>query len=179
MEDGRIIEIVRSKPHGMSSDIWNWLESLHFGALIFGNPRSGQKPLPEVIAAGDLDGDLYFICWDTILFSKIIPAPITDQELSAMATAPKKTANERRHDPQWFEHAQGHISNIQSIVDVNELTGRLWKQSEKFADANREGLFIKHPDAVSFARACKQCLDLKKHGGSVLLPKVNLSLLHL
>ena len=34
-----------------------------FGELICSN--AGERPLPESIAAGDCDGDYYFVCWDS------------------------------------------------------------------------------------------------------------------
>ena len=49
-EDGRMIEIITSKPDSMSQAQWDWLQTLHFGALVFANPESGQRPLPELIA---------------------------------------------------------------------------------------------------------------------------------
>mmetsp|Transcript_19622 Transcript_19622/g.40030 ORF Transcript_19622/g.40030 Transcript_19622/m.40030 type:complete len:128 (-) Transcript_19622:1694-2077(-) len=79
-KDGRIIHLISSKPRGMSDQNWNWLRSLSFGAVVFGNPEKGHRPLPEIIANGDLDGDIYFVCWDTVILSYIKAEPISDDE---------------------------------------------------------------------------------------------------
>jgi hypothetical protein len=35
-----------------------------FEAVVFGSPKTkGETTLPETIACGDLDGDVYLICW--------------------------------------------------------------------------------------------------------------------
>jgi len=70
--DGRLLPVIMSKPKTMSSDDWDWLCGLHFGAIVFANPRSHKtKPIPETIADGDLDGDLYFVCWDSSILASI------------------------------------------------------------------------------------------------------------
>ena len=40
---------------------------LHTWIIIFSKPKDGEKHTPELIADGDLDGDIYFIKWDIIL----------------------------------------------------------------------------------------------------------------
>ena len=43
---------------------WEWLHQLQFGLIIF--PRDGRA-IPPMISNGDLDGDLYFVCWDELV----------------------------------------------------------------------------------------------------------------
>ncbi len=168
-KDGRMIQFISSKPHEMSVDCWNWLCGLSFGAIIFGNPKKGQRPLPETIANGDLDGDIYFVCWDEVILSHIKPEPISNEEL--MADSEKAVSKEVTKNMKWFDEAQEHISRIQSSVDLQELTGKLYKKAEQKADENKSDLFIRHPDAVAYATAYKQSLDIKKHGGLITLPQ--------
>jgi len=162
-EDGRVIKVVRTKPNGMENDEWDWLQSLHFGALIFGNPRRGERPLPELIAAGDLDGDLYFVCWDEKILSHIVHSiPITDDELIAPLD---ETNEERQYDPEWFSKTQTFISQVPCLhAGIDHLVGLFYKKSEEISD-------IQDSDAVSFARGYKQALDMKKHGRPIVLPR--------
>ena len=50
------------------------LLSLPFGAVAFSSEGSGA-PLPSTVADGDLDGDLYFVCWDQTLLAHLTPLP--------------------------------------------------------------------------------------------------------
>ena len=54
--DGLTIKVVTEKPASMRDEDYIWLNSLPFGSIIFGFPESGYKPIPELIANGDLDG---------------------------------------------------------------------------------------------------------------------------
>ena len=63
-KDGRVLNVVRKKPNEMHDNEWEWLQGLTFGALVFANPWRGDCPLPELIAGVDLDGDLFFACWE-------------------------------------------------------------------------------------------------------------------
>jgi len=63
--DAKVLPNITTKPDEISSADWKFLQGLPFGAIIFGNPsRCEEMTLPESIAGGDLDGDLYFICWN-------------------------------------------------------------------------------------------------------------------
>ena len=91
-EDGRILPIVRGKPWDMSDEHWEWLLSLPFGGVIF-STRGNGPPLPMVCAAGDLDGDLYFICWDAEILSYIRPRPQPKLTGAASATGTIVSSN--------------------------------------------------------------------------------------
>jgi hypothetical protein len=68
-EDGRVLKVVQSKPPKMSDMDFDFLNALHFGGVVFGDPLPGHVPLPSLIAGGDLDGDLYVVCWDKKIVS--------------------------------------------------------------------------------------------------------------
>jgi hypothetical protein len=161
--DVRMIKVITMKPDDMSQAVWDWLGALHLGAPIFANPKTGQRPLPKLIGDGDLDGDLYFVCWEKIMFSHLRRLPITDDELQL------STYNEDNgitcYDPDWFEKAQVFISNGSNMVDVHDLTGCLYKLSEAIAMETS----ITDPYAIAFAIACKQALEFKKHGRRMCL----------
>ena len=81
-DDGRLLPVVTTKPRSMSKKDWEWLNELAFGVVIFGFPQSKKTtPLPETIAAGDLDGDLYFICWDSTILSQLQHSYVEDSNL--------------------------------------------------------------------------------------------------
>jgi len=161
-KDGRVIKVVRTKPDEMENEDWDFLQSLTFGALIFGDPRPGHCSLPELIAGGDLDGDLYFVFWDEAILSEIRPIPIDDDELVKPSGAPVR---EKQYDPEWFSKAQNFISQVPKLhICIDHLVGLCYNESFKMED-------IENPDAVGFARAYKQALDVKKYGDLIFLPR--------
>eukprot|EP00808_Paulinella_micropora_P017477 g33429.t1 len=40
-----------------------------------------MRPLPAMIASGDLDGDHYFVCWSPVVIGNILTKPICDEPL--------------------------------------------------------------------------------------------------
>ncbi|KAL7536707.1 hypothetical protein ACHAXR_007348 [Thalassiosira sp. AJA248-18] len=159
-EDIRVINVVTTKPDRMGDDEWEWLQSLSFGALIFANPQPGNRPLPELIAEGDLDGDLYFVCWERTLLSTIQTVPITEQEL----IAPRVENIPVRVDPNWFDATQSYISRVPTLhSSIDRLVGELYTKSYEIND-------VRDPTAASFGKAYKEALDAKKHGRPVFLP---------
>ena len=47
----------------------------HFvNCLVF--PRKGRRPLTNMVSGGDLDGDIYFICWEERLIPSYCPTPM-------------------------------------------------------------------------------------------------------
>lgn len=65
------LNVVSNKPARMLKKDWEMLCSLPFGQIIFSIPKSKDKvSLPQMLG-GDLDGDLYFICWNKHLLDQI------------------------------------------------------------------------------------------------------------
>jgi hypothetical protein len=179
-EDGRVIEVVKTKPDDMESAEWEFLQSLTFGALIFGNPRPGDRAMPELIAGGDLDGDLYFdratpeliaggdldgdlyfVCWDQAILDDFHPIPITRDELVQTVEEVK----EAQYDQDWFINGQTYISKVPTHhLGIDRLVCHFYKKAIEVSD-------IQNPDAVSYSRAFKQALEVKKHGDRIFLPQ--------
>lgn len=73
--DGKMLQIVTRKPNNMTNEEFSCLRALPFGAIIFACPHAGFKPIPEMIAGGDLDGDRYFVCWEKEIISVLERIP--------------------------------------------------------------------------------------------------------
>ena len=56
-----------------------------------------NRPLLESIAAGDCDGDLYFVCWDSQILDSIKPHDAGKYDLNVMITSAPPWEARRRH----------------------------------------------------------------------------------
>jgi transcription antitermination factor NusG len=156
--DGRLLPVVRSKPVGMSDSTWEWMSLLHFGVVIFGNPSPGCVPLPQTVANGDLDGDLYFVCWNEAILSSI---DTSFDLVENMSIAEDKPSEPQEWNDNWLRDGQDVMRNIKAMVDHHALIGKLYSSIKK-ADTST--------DALWFGRAYKLAIDIGKHGGLVKLP---------
>jgi len=160
-DDGRVIKVLRTKPDDMENMEWKFLQSLTFGALIFGDPRPGDRAMPELIAGGDLDGDLYFVCWDKVILSELCPIPITRDELVQTV----EEVREAQYNQDWFDNGQTYISKVPTHhLGIDRLVCHFYNKANKVLD-------LRNPDAVSYSRAFKQALEVKKHGDRIFLPQ--------
>lgn len=65
LQDCRILPVLAKRPTKMPKKDWDMLRMLPFGIVVFSNKKDKEgKTLPETIADGDLDGDLYQVCWN-------------------------------------------------------------------------------------------------------------------
>lgn len=168
VSDGCRIKVLKKKPKSMSTENYDWLNRLPFGAVIFGFPKKSTLSMPERIADGDLDGDRYFVCWGKHLLKHMKMDAWKDKP------APEETEDPRRVQPynkNWFKEAQDFLaeSSIESGL-MGQLTGKLYRESEKMADADAIR-FMRNPDAEALADAYYQSLKNAKHGTKVELPK--------
>lgn len=163
-EDGRVLQAVTSQPPDMPKIDWDWLEQLSFGCLIFSNPRPGKMTIPERIATGDLDGDLYLVCWDETLLNFMKPAPLVDQPMTDDGVL---RAGESKDT--WLADALDLMVDAGQANNVGQLVGALYTLGEKVADRSPDGL--NHVDAISFFEAYNQALEYKKHGRKIVLPE--------
>jgi len=159
--DGVKLPVVREKPISMSEKGWDFLCQKPFGVVIFGNPASGQRALPEHIAQGDLDGDGYFVCWDPII---VKDALIGDRPVFSTKKAPSSRAFASSSSTNWWDETQQYLMDQGGRNQRNQLVGvlcNLWKSRLK---TNLQ------QEALSYGRAYKEAIDVKKHGGKVDLP---------
>lgn len=161
-----MVKIVKNKPERMSSEDYEWLCELPFGAVIFGFPRKGCHTMPSAIAKGDLDGDRYFIIWDKeilrhsqapLLVDKILPSDEQDERTKEVID-----------DPDWFAKAQDFMVNPDTGL-VGALVGKLYNLSEKAADDDEDKKMM-NEDAIAFADAYYDALENAKHGTKIKLP---------
>lgn len=165
-EDGRVLTAIDSiRPGHMKEADWQWLQGLPFGAVVFSG--KGPRPLPAVIADGDLDGDLYFVLWNQALLEHIKAKPVQtrgDAPHKQVAALPGRN-NATARDKSWLAAAQRHMIDevvLREQLDIGS-THKLWKEF-----AINHGL--DHPDTRAFAEAYKNCLVRSKHGTDIELP---------
>jgi len=172
--DGRMIKVITSRPAEMTVDEYDWLNMISFGAVIFGFSKKGMLSTPERIAHGDLDGDRYFVCWEKAILEHIEADPLVDIPVDLIQDKQKDADLEIRAPPSslegnWFTKAQEFMADPK-LCEIDELVCKLYKASEKAADADEER-FMRNPDAECFADAYYQALDNGKHGTKVILPE--------
>lgn len=163
-DHGRLLRTVNSKPTKMSKEEWDELQSLPFGSIIFSSPRKNKMSMPERIACGDLDGDLYLICWDSIILSQMKDVEPM-QEIPMEDDGVLKTV---APDPNWLEAAHGIMTEAGPTNELGALVGALYKLSEK--TAKKSPLHKRDPDAIAYADAYNEALEYKKHGRPIQLP---------
>eukprot|EP00553_Chaetoceros_curvisetus_P013608 CAMPEP_0204640310 /NCGR_PEP_ID=MMETSP0717-20131115/46604_1 /ASSEMBLY_ACC=CAM_ASM_000666 /TAXON_ID=230516 /ORGANISM="Chaetoceros curvisetus" /LENGTH=245 /DNA_ID=CAMNT_0051660685 /DNA_START=90 /DNA_END=827 /DNA_ORIENTATION=- len=153
--DGRVLPIVKEKPNTMSMTQWNFLCSKPFGFVVFGNPIPGDRPMPEQVAQGDLDGDGYFVTWDRAI---VQDAVLGDRVIFASKNPPGSLCTD------WWSVSQEYMANLEERKQSQKVIGRLhdcWLR-------NLEGGL--QQDALLFGRAFKAALVSAKHGGKIGLP---------
>lgn len=163
-DDAHLLPVLAAKPAHMSESDWGFLRALPFGGIIFGNPSSGRDPLPFMIAGGDNDGDLYFICWNKTIISTVG----TDRVFSTSSQRVKNDELPLPYRPNWLEEAQNIVADIHTASHLGELIGKLhnmWEKKRKDSQRPDDG------DACAFGRAFKEALDIGKHGGQIHLPR--------
>jgi RNA dependent RNA polymerase. len=158
------IKVVMSKPMNMSKKDFDWLSSLPFGVIIFGFPQNGMKPLPTMIANGDLDGDRYFLLWEPSIVTHVNVSALSNEENKQHSTNENVIAKEATD---WLSKAQQFMVD-QSTTEVKALVmGQLYCASGKAADDDKETFLL---NAVFYAKALYQALDNGKHGTKIALP---------
>jgi ribosomal protein L24 len=158
--DARVLPVIKKRPPQMSVPDWNSLRELAFGGIVFGNSAKGNLPLPTMIANGDLDGDLYLVCWSKDMVDAL---SIDHFVQSSQMHVDEETL--RTWNSSWFEDAQDKMRDVQYLMSTQKLISHLYRlwcgKMEK--DPNS-------PDAKELGRAFKVSIDVAKHGVKVPLP---------
>jgi len=165
--DGRMLPLVVTKPAAASDEDWQWMNDLPFGAVIFSTQGDGV-PLASTIADGDVDGDLYFVCWRPAILEHVKPRPpVTPAEMAGLPAAevllPEDTAT--CGGDSWLEQVQAYQTDLTALQEL-PLKGKLWVAMERVVDEHG----IDHPDAHAFGAAFAEALERPKHGKAVHLP---------
>jgi len=160
-EAGRLIPVVTQQPDGMTSRDWEMLSSRVFGDIVF--PSLGVA-LPQALSEGDVDGDLYWVCWDAGIVQSMGPEAaepvVADSHACSGKTEPL--------GGQWMSEARDYMRSGGTIT-TKRLIGKLYKAGEDVADKSEQGL--RHPDAIAFFQAYAQAIDASKHGNCIDLPE--------
>ena len=163
IEDGRLVSAIRYCPQGMSLKNWEFLKSLPIGGLIFSS--LGDTPLPLSCAQGDLDGDLYLVCWNPAIINNITPRistlPTPAKQMAKLSIMKKPTT----YNKNWFHNLQHHYvegGNLKQLAMVGLLYKAMEKRYLEFGMDDK--------DARLLADAYLIALDNPKHGGKVNLP---------
>jgi ribosomal protein L24 len=167
VHDAHVLPVLRDRPSGMSEENWEWLCAKPFGAMIFGNPARGDRPLPSRIADGDLDGDLYFACWHDPIVSLLEPSIFDGRDITEDFMQGEEEKDRRRWNENWLEDGQELMGDVQALANTSALIGKLYKEWNNALN-DGQGRAV---DTVAFGRAYKAALDIGKHGGHVYLPK--------
>lgn len=164
-DDGRLLQVVNERPPAMSIEDWDALLKRPLGDILFSN--QGSQAIPETISDGDLDGDLYWICWNEdvvkhIAMHEMIPA-------AASADRHKKTTGSHKAlGCNWLRDAREYMLS-DNAMKTKRLIGKLYRAGEEVADKSEQGLH--HPDAKAYFRAYAQAIDAGKHGNKIDLPE--------
>jgi hypothetical protein len=121
--------------------------------------------MPNMIADGDLDGDLYFVCWHKDILSHIrtaraLPMPETSSVHQLESTSVHSSVNHR-----WLDAAQDYMRPVGAMIEKHRMIGMFFNLMVEAADAS-------DPEAAHyFSSAYKESIDIGKHGGCVKLPR--------
>ena len=155
----------------MPISTWEWLIALPFGAIVFST--NGDRPLPATIADGDLDGDLYFTCWDLDITSNVVSRALPSQEGQEVQLPPVLMAEDSTSlnslpaagELNWLEQVQAFLCDTGTVAE-GALIGQIYNLHERCAE--EKGL--DDADALAYGAAYVQALEREKHGGAICLP---------
>ena len=183
--DGPLLPLITTKPATMDAHDWEWLCTRPFGALYFST--AGPEPLPLLCAKGDLDGDLYVVCWDEKIQRHICPTALVDEgpvvvdELvdtpaDAVALAAAEGTSDLTRSAReatavggrsWLQRVQAHMTSpdvLHELVDMGKYYAA-WQREVESCEEGTAGV-----DAISLGEAFAQTLERPKHGEEIRLP---------
>ena len=180
--DGRLLPVLSQRPAAMSQRKWDWLLQLPFGAVVFSTAgEEGDVPLASTIADGDLDGDLYLVCWEPTILGHIKPVDSDCQQPSSpgrdddeepvnhSGTSTIFLAEDSEmlcNDDTWLEQVQAHMTDPSSCFGESKHVGKLYRRMVEVQE--KQG--YNHPDARALGDAYKKSLERSKHGKAIQLP---------
>ncbi|KAF2312962.1 hypothetical protein GH714_002182 [Hevea brasiliensis] len=117
-------------------------------------PQKGQRPHPNECSGSDLDGDIYFVCWDTGL--------IPHKQIAPMDYTPEPTM-QLDHDV-TIEEVEEYFTNY----IVNDSLGIISNAHTVFAD--REHYKAMSDPCIELARKFSIAVDFPKTGVPAVIP---------
>jgi RNA dependent RNA polymerase len=137
--DQRTLPIVREKPAAMIDEVWAELMERSFGEIIFGNPQAGHVPIPETIANGDLDGDLYSVTWYQPFLKQAFKGDGGNDRLAENVDQDDDDDDddERPYNPAWLSEAQAFLCSTEYQKDYGRIIGALHSQWAMLVDATQ------------------------------------------
>ena len=161
----------------MSTIQWEHLKSRSFGEIIFSNKSSNDDGigLPTLINDGDLDGDLYYVCWDENIVQNVSQKlkldstiEITERNQNKVKIEESTTTSSNTDTPDnWLEMAQNYQIDP-NVIKGKKMIAKLYKEKDKIF--NESTLKDNDPDYILLAKAYKEAIDGQKHGGGTNLP---------
>ncbi|CAN6727693.1 unnamed protein product [Malus baccata var. baccata] len=118
-------------------------------------PQKGKRPHPDECSGGDLDGDFYFVSWD----SDLIPP----RKVRPMNYTPAPTI-ELDHDVTMEEVAESFTNYI-----VNDMLGIISNAHAVFADTEPQKAMS--AQCIELAKLCSYAVDSPKTGVVVEVPR--------
>lgn len=156
------------RPVNMSEEGWECLRQREFGEIIFGPPKSGMTPIPEIIADGDLDGDLYHICWYEPFLQEIGEATVPQTPQSHETPSFLDFVDEAQ-ELCWLQNTQQYLVDPGLGRKVISVTHSLWENATSEYLSHRGNDKLKRR-VYYFGEAFKRSLEIGKHGGKIPLP---------
>ncbi|KAH0449664.1 hypothetical protein IEQ34_020356 [Dendrobium chrysotoxum] len=117
-------------------------------------PQKGERPHPNECSGSDLDGDIYFVCWDPVL---IPPSQASPMEYTA---APSETLD---HEVK-IEEVQEYFTNY----IINDSLGVISNAHTVFAD--KELMKAHSPPCIELAKLFSIAVDFPKTGVPAEIP---------
>ncbi|KAJ8466596.1 hypothetical protein OPV22_029148 [Ensete ventricosum] len=118
-------------------------------------PQKGERPHPDECSGGDLDGDIYFVSWDSELIPPRVVAP--------MEYTPAPT-NELDHDV-TIEEVMEYFANY----IVNDSLGIIANAHTVFAD--KESNKAASKECIKLAKLFSVAVDFPKTGVAATIPR--------
>lgn len=132
-----------------------------FSVIVFSS--KGVRPAQNMMSSGDLDGDIYFICWDNRIFPKQEVPPATVQ-------ASKESSSNG--------YVQNNMTMVRdNIIDLfcnyfrNNYLGFISALHLVHADISQNGALSK--ECLELERLHSTAVDFPKHGKNVSREEVN------
>ncbi|KAJ1569987.1 hypothetical protein HK096_007124, partial [Nowakowskiella sp. JEL0078] len=126
-----------------------------FDVVVFS--QNGERPLPDTLSGGDLDGDTFFVSWDSKLFPKKSYAPQIALQFKYEAIPPM---------PVTTQAIKTHFLNV---LKHNHL-GQIANAHQAHSDKSPLGALC--PAALTLAELHNRAVDYPKNGGApVLIPE--------